>query len=248
MVFSGFIQTLRAPGESAAGLVNEVKFVGDEALANQAGALLDAVCLPDGEYPEGRINSIYFDGPARISLAEKVDGDNLKLKVRIRWYGRPAGAEATEIPVFIEAKRRLGSARRKARVAVPAPAQWIAETPLDDDRLTAFLYRHAAALGEEIPLNLAPVLCISYERRRFRCPQTGSRIALDRNIRAGRINPRQFPVTAPVHLDRAVCEIKTRGQPLPGWTEALYRVGFRQRSFSKYGECMNRVLLGGAPA
>ena len=248
MVFSGFIQALRAPEESAAGLVNEVKFAGDETLAGQALALLDAVCLPDGEYPEGQINSIYFDGPARISLAEKVDGDNLKSKVRIRWYGRPAGADGAEIPVFIEAKRRLGAARRKARVAAPAPARWIAETPLDDDRLAAFLYRHAAALGEEIPLNLAPVLCISYARRRYLCPQTGSRIALDRAIRADRINPRQFPVAAPVRLDRAVCEIKTRGRPLPGWAEALYRAGFRQRSFSKYGECMNRVLLGGSPA
>lgn len=247
MNFRGFSHAFRSRTAQEEGLVNELKFVGDETLADSAIALMEAGCLSDSEYPEGKIHSIYFDGPHRSFHAEKMDGDNLKLKVRIRWYGRPDPPGDAEIPVFIEAKHRLGSARRKHRIAVPVPERWINEVPLDDPSLPAFLYRHAGALGEAIPLNLIPVLCISYDRRRYRCPQTDSRIAVDRRIRADRINGREFPSAARIQVDRTVCEFKHPGQALPSWSQALYQAGFRLRSFSKYGECMNQVLQGGAP-
>lgn len=247
MNFGGFIQILDSLAAKEEGFVNEVKFVGDETLADLAIALLDACCQPDSQYPAGRIHSIYFDGPLRPFHAEKADGDNVKQKVRIRWYEPPAGSDDAEIPVFIEVKHRLGSARRKHRIPVTAPGPWIRATPLDDPALPAFLYRHAGSLGEAIPLNLEPVLCISYERRRYLCPQTGSRIAVDRQIRANRINERQMPSVSCIQVNRTVCEFKNRGKDLPAWSLALYQAGFRLRSFSKYGECMNQVLQGGGP-
>ncbi len=247
MNFCGFNHLRQALEAQEPGLVNEVKFVGDETLADQAMTLMDACCLPDSEFPVGHIHSIYFDSPHRYFHSEKVDGDNLKLKVRIRWYGRPGPLRDGEIPTFIEAKHRLGSARRKHRIAVPAPERWINEARLDDPALPAFLYRHAGAFGEAIPLNLIPVVCISYERRRYLCPQTGSRIAVDRRIQANRINAREFPSVSRIQVHRTVCEFKNQGKAPPSWSQALYQAGFRLRSFSKYGECLNQVLHGGAP-
>ena len=237
-------QSLAEPVEK---LVNEVKYVGTERHTEMVSALLAAACQPDGEYPVGAINSIYFDTPNRQFHDEKLNGDNLKLKVRLRWYGRPGPLTDEDVPAFIEAKHRLGSARRKTRIAVRAPARWLATVPLDDPGLVDFLYRHAAELGEAIPHILSPSVCISYSRQRYICPVTGSRVAVDWQIRAGRVNPARFPTVGPVHLDRIVVEFKNQTKELPAWSYPLFQMGLRLRSFSKYGECMNQVLQGGAP-
>lgn len=240
-----FFDALSAP---ASGLVNELKFVGDELLADAATAILEACSLPDLQFPIGHINSIYFDTPARAYLAEKVDGDNVKQKVRIRWYGREGEPRDGDIPAFIEVKGRLGSARNKCRISVPVSERWISEVPLDHPSVAAFLYSHAGRLEAPLLLNLEPVLCISYERRRYTCPQTGSRIAIDRRIRAERVNGSQFPSVSGVRLNQMVCEFKKAGKALPAWSEMLYSTGLRLRSFSKFGELMNTILNGGAPA
>lgn len=247
MEFHGFTGVLDWFAAKEEGLVNEVKFVGDETLADRAIALMDSGCLPDPHYPVGRIHSIYFDSPDRMALAEKVDGDNRKQKVRIRWYERPAGAAGDEIPVFIEIKHRLGSARRKHRHTTPANERWISTTPLSDPALPAFLHRQAGNLEGGWPLHWVPSICISYERRRYLCPQTGSRIAVDRCIEANRVNEALLPSVARIRLNRSLCEFKNRGGSAPPWALALCQAGFRLRSFSKYGECMNQVLNGGAP-
>ena len=236
------------PEAAESGLTSELKFVGDETLAPAALALLDADCWPDPQHPAGQIHSVYFDTPDRRFHAEKTDGDNLKRKVRIRWYERPEADAAGETTVFVELKLRIGSARRKHRLAVPAPTRWLRTAPLDDPAWPAFLYRHAGALPEAIPLHLAPALCIRYARDRYVCPRTGSRIAVDRDIRAERLNPELLPGAPRVHLDRSLCEFKNRGGVLPALGEALFAAGFRLRSFSKYGECMNQALNGGTPA
>ena len=238
----------RAFGTSSKGLVNELKFVGDALLTGDAVGLLEAACLHDPQHPRGEIHSIYFDTCARTYLAEKINGDNLKQKVRLRWYGQRGLSPGDNVTVFVEVKNRLGSARRKSRLALSAPYRWISQTPLDDPALSAFLYRHASLLSEPIPSHLVPVVCISYERRRYLCPQTGSRIALDNRIRAERFNTTQFAGVAGVQIDRAVCEFKNEGKALPEWSESLYSLGFRLRSFSKFGECMNQILIGGTYA
>ena len=229
-------------------LVGELKYVGNETLADYAIALLESGCRPDPEFPLGQINSIYFDSPTQTAYEDKLNGDNLKLKVRIRWYGESIGATQTdEVQAFIEIKHRIGSARRKNRRQVSVPARWISEVPLGDPSLPAFLYRHARLFDEALPSNLAPSLCISYERRRFLCPRTGSRLAVDQHIRASRINEAMLPSVVGVRLNWALCEFKSHGGAAPPWGLALYRAGFRLRSFSKYGECMTQVFQGGAP-
>ncbi len=230
-------------------LIGELKYVGNETLADYAIALLESGCLPDPEFPLGQINSIYFDTPHQSAFTDKLNGDNLKTKVRIRWYGTHSEhSPAEDIPAFLEIKHRIGSARMKNRRPVSAPARWIREVPLDDPSLSAFLYRHIGLFDEALPPRLIPSICITYERRRYVCPRTGSRLAVDRHIRAGRINPAMLPTVTGVRLNWALCEFKSHGGTPPPWGFALYRAGFRLRSFSKYGECMNQALNGGAPA
>ena len=50
-----------------------------------AYALLRQICRPDGEYPEGQVNSLYFDTPDLDQYVRSAAGDFKKDKVRLRW-------------------------------------------------------------------------------------------------------------------------------------------------------------------
>ena len=223
-------------------LVNERKFVGDARDLPFVLALLDARLLPDRYHETGRINSVYFDTPGLHAWSEKANGDNLKRKVRARWYGRP-GELGAETPVFLECKHRLGSARRKARIEVAAPTDLLLRAPLSDPGWPALFAAHAEELGEPVGPDWSPVCRIEYDRVRYNDLENGSRVSVDWNVE-GFPNEERFPWAAPVALDALVCEFKNRGGAPPRWSEALQRAGLRLRSFSKYGECMMRIASG----
>lgn len=223
-------------------LVNERKFVGDELDVPFLLALLDSRLPTDRRHGKGRVNSVYFDTPALRSWSEKTNGDNLKRKVRARWYGRPA-ALGPETPVFLELKRRIGSARDKTRVETRVPTALLIRTPLSSPAWPDLFASHAARLGEPVGPDWSPVCRIEYDRVRFDDPESGSRVSVDWNIVAFP-NAERFPWAAPVSLGALVCEFKSRGGPPPRWSEALRNAGLRLRSFSKYGECMNRIVNG----
>ena len=96
-------------------LVNERKFSGSQLAFGQARTILESYCTPDDWYAAGVVNSVYFDTPGFSSYRETLNGDNVKTKVRLRWYGTRDKLPG-EVPVFIEVKGRFGSARRMAPV------------------------------------------------------------------------------------------------------------------------------------
>lgn len=228
-------------GGGAAPLTCERKFAGPASAAARAEAVLRARCLPDPEHPRNRIASIYFDTPSLSSLAEKENGDALKTKIRLRWYDDEAG-DGT-IPAFLEAKRRLCAARSKARVVADVSSGWLRQTPLDDGSFVSFLALWAPKLG--LPAGAwTPVCCISYDRLRFIDPVDGSRVSLDFDIEAPRVNGARFPwASPPVRLDAAVCEFKNPGGNPPAWAHEMARAGLGFGSFSKYGELAG-ILAG----
>ena len=159
-------------------LVNERKFVGDARDLPFVLSLLDARLLPDRYHATGRINSVYFDTPGLRAWDEKANGDNLKRKVRARWYGRPGDLSAPETPVFLELKRRIGSARDKVRAEVRAPTDLL-RAPLSDPRWPALFAAHAPELGEPVGPEWAPVCRIEYDRVRYNDLENGSRVSVD---------------------------------------------------------------------
>ncbi|MBQ9727504.1 MAG: VTC domain-containing protein [Kiritimatiellae bacterium] len=201
--------------------------------------------MPDRAHPAGRTNTVYYDTPDLRAWAEKEDGDGLKRKVRARWYGRP-GELSGNVPVFLELKYRVGAARRKERAMSFAPASALEQAPLDDRFWLDLFARAAGRLGAPVGPAWAPTCMISYDRLRWDDPRGGSRVSLDRDIRAPRWNPARFPWGASVELGEIVCEWKNRTGDPPAWAGEMVRAGLLLRSFSKYGECMAR-LAGGRP-
>lgn len=224
----------------------ERKFTAPTDRVEQALLLLGHFCAPDSKYPVGVIKSVYYDTRTLDAYEDKAHGQFLKTKVRARWYAEEKSAQ-DGMPLFIEVKHRLGGGRRKLRRKLQVSRAWMESVPLDDPALRTLLYDHTRDLGEPLPADLFPVICIAYSRHRFVCSSTGARVCLDFDIRAERVNPGILSCRACPSLGSAVFEIKDVGQVDIPWLDALYGAGFRSRSFSKYGECIRRTLEGGAP-
>lgn len=228
-------------------LSNERKFVASGLRAAMATALFDQLLLPDGDFPANTITSVYYETPDFRSFLEKADGDNLKHKVRLRWY-RAATETPGDTTAFLEVKFRVGSARHKLRHSLPLDRHWLETARLTDP---GFLRVLQQASQEELPWispALLPAVCISYDRHRYRCPFTGGRVAVDTSIRANRFHPDLFPLGVPVCLDQVVCEFKDAAQIDIPWAHHLQDAGFRLLSFSKFGEVVRLLHLGGTPA
>lgn len=223
--------------------VNERKFSGSASCLPQVLAVLDARCAPDDWFSAGIVNSIYFDTTGLSSYWEKANGDNVKTKIRLRWYGE-SEALPDEVPAFIEVKGRIGSARDKIHVETKAPRELLTSAPFEDSALPDFLASSSTDLGIPISREWRPVCCISYNRRRYFDTPSMSRVAIDWNIEAKRFNRVRFPWARPVSLDSIVCEFKNNGGEPPIWSEHMLAAGLRFGSFSKYGECMERLIKG----
>lgn len=226
-------------------LVCERKFVSCNADPQGAIALLQAMTRPDGHYPVGSLESVYFDDAGLSSYYEKANGDALKRKVRIRWYRPPAGG-GPEGPTdaFLEIKDRIGAARDKCRVRFQADGALLDRAPLDDPVWDEILRGACASAGLELPAGLLPTVSIRYSRHRFVCPLTGARISIDYDIAAPRANGAVFPFAAPLSCPAVVCEAKHHSARAWPWSADLAAQGYACTSFSKYGYFIAKLLSG----
>lgn len=196
-------------------------------------ALLHSRCLPDGQYPADRINSVYFDTSTLSLLAEKINSDYIKTKVRLRWYGNPAPGAVQ--PGYLEMKRKIGVRRTKSRKRVDLDTSDLIEGTENYSALAEAL-RHAPEIGWSGAV-LHPMVVIRYVRHRFIEPETRSRIALDSHICFSSHNSVFFPRARPRILRHGVLEVKNEAGELPRNLQVLKsRLGSRD-SFSKYEEC-----------
>ena len=235
------------PNRDAQPLVRERKFVSHGISADAVVSILRAWCAPDGQFPVGELESIYFDDPLLSSYWEKANGDALKRKVRIRWY-REAGMPQGSANAYLEIKDRVGAARDKARFRFTASIRDLETRPLEDPWFPALLREQSANAGFPVPDALVPTVSIRYLRHRFVCPETLSRISVDYCISSTRANGRLFPGAAtslPLSLDVVICEAKSAAVRALPFGEALSRLGMRMESFSKYGCLVERIMQGG---
>ena len=232
------------PATAEAPLVRERKFVSDRADPTAAVALLRAWAAPDPRFPEGELESVYFDTPSLEAWRQKANGDAVKRKVRLRWYRGPVPAGGRRA-AWLEVKDRIGSARDKVRHRVECEASWLEGAPLSDPGWPALLARLSAEAGFPLGDGLLPTVAIRYRRSRFVCPATGSRLSVDRAISCPRANGALLPFAAPLDCPCTVVEAKSADVWDWPFGEDLASMGFRLESFSKYGYFLERILQGG---
>ena len=98
--------------------------------------------------------------------------------------------------------------------------------------------------GIRLPEPLLPVLVLSYQRRRWLEPSSGSRISLDTRIQVDRAHPLLLSAERDVQLDDAILEVKGEHNELPGPLRHLATIGCVRESVSKYGVCFQRISGG----
>lgn len=220
----------------------ESKFVGTADQEEFVIAWVRHVCLPDPVHPDAVVSSLYYDTTGLSAYHEKVDGDFLKTKCRLRWYDPDIVADPALRTAYLEIKHKIGQGRRKSRARVVVERTWFDDATLDHPRFLEILSGNAFSLGERLPAGLLPAAVVRYRRRRFICPFTLSRICLDTGIGLGRVNERLLPRLGPVELGTIVLEVKDGGSAQIPWLAKLHAAGIRQRSFSKYGACIASLL------
>ncbi|MDH3378406.1 MAG: VTC domain-containing protein [Gammaproteobacteria bacterium] len=220
----------------AESLETEIKFAVPANRTAITLRMLEQLCDPDPKYPFGIISSIYYDSPNWDYLREKRDSDYLKTKVRLRWYEQTDADTETPDLSHMEIKYRIGSKRKKIRVPTIFSGKYLSNTELDDAKLLR-MPSILATKGAPIRQPIFPAFIVRYCRNRFVDRSTGARLCLDYSICSPKSNSFMVGSPYPCMLQSSVLEIKGTDGELPLSLQALFKVGLRRESFSKYYEC-----------
>ncbi len=124
-----------------------------------------------------QVNSLYFDTFDFTDLEDQVDGNMLREKYRIRWYG--SWAEEVNQP-FLEIKKKVGLLGEKERFELK-PFHWSEIQDAD-----AFISKIASQLPPLPALALRarrPSLYLAYQRRYWLSQDGKYRLTLDWDMR-----------------------------------------------------------------
>jgi len=207
-----------------------------------ARGLLRHICLRDRDYPEGRVNSLYFDTPDLDQFQKSDNGDYERKKFRIRWYGDLRN-HSDMIPAYPELKSKRGFASRKQRRRILVPVQQLEIARLGYGIVKRnLMIRILSEFGHFPEAPLQPVIVISYKRFRFSEILTGARVSLDCKIRSSFVAPGLWHSEADLMLEGAVIEIKGLSTEIPGSLRSISVLGTDWTRFSKYANCVESQL------
>ena len=218
---------------------HEIKFLGPSRAEPFVAASLEALCAPDGHFPDNVVHSIYFDSPDLASYAEKANGDYLKTKLRLRWYAEPGERRprsGRDWSAWLEIKTRAGSrgVKRRKLLRLPGPSPL---EGLDPEALGAVVQEHAGS-------SRRPTCWVSYSRTRLWGPDGVTRLAIDRNLRAEWvarwIPSRWFGAAPPVF----VVEVKGDTAAVHPALSTLILRHAQKRALSKYALCLDYARGG----
>ncbi len=196
----------------------------------------------NGEIPEYSVRSIYFDTPTLRYYVEKIEGIDLRKKLRIRGYN--GGGYNPE--VFLEIKRKNIQSvwKNRAPLYYKKVQEFLRTGDVDrfiitdngiamaDENARRFLfhvYQHA----------LQPIVLVTYEREAYTGRFDRSlRLTIDKNLRSA-IYPELDHLFSEDGMKRCiphhfVVEVKFNKR-MPNWINAILgELGVRRRAVSKY--------------
>ncbi len=200
------------------------------------------VYTSNGDIPEYSVRSIYFDTPTLRYYVEKIEGIDIRKKLRIRGYN--GGGINPE--VFLEIKRKNIQSVWKNR----APLYY---KKVDDFLLSGDVERyiitdngiaHAADNARRFLFHvyqhaLQPLVLVTYEREAYTGRFNRSfRLTIDKNLRSA-VYPEMDQLYSEKNMVRCiphhfVVEVKFHNR-MPNWIHAILgTLGVRRRAASKY--------------
>lgn len=194
------------------------------------------------------VHSIYFDSPDYRYYREKIEGDLVRVKPRLRSYRTSLDGPPTGI--FLELKGRYDRIVHKRRVSIDRllaerllyqtpvhPNGWAAESPV----LSEFQY-----LSHRFQLR--PCVSVLYHRTAyFGAYWPNLRMTFDRIVLcspATSLNAASEDFAQIIPCGQTVMEVKYNDK-LPRFIlSQLYSLGLQQRTFSKYATSLERCFRG----
>jgi hypothetical protein len=203
-----------------------------------ARSLMSHICLPDGDYPENTVNSLYFDTPDLDRFQESINGSYKREKIRIRWYDCN-GNQNGEIPVFVELKFKRGYASKKQRRKILVPAENLGKIRGGNTIVSrSILLRTLSEFGYFSEEFLQPVIWITYKRLRFTEIMTGMRLSFDSLLRSTPASPWMGHSETGLMLEGGIIEIKGPSIRIPESLRSISILGTDWSRFSKYASCL----------
>lgn len=185
--------------------------------------------------------SLYYDTPALDFFWQKIDGEEERVKLRLRTYVHDSSHKKQ--PVFLEIKRKKNQNIFKKRILLKTESTdhffeqpWNNAYTKESTALAEETQKEMESLGTL--LHLQPTLLISYKREPFvNRDNLNSRVTFDTNIRYRSANfsltknPMDKHVLSPSHV---IMEIKYTDY-FPRWLlSLLHKYNCEARTFSKY--------------
>ena len=181
-------------------------------------------------FPDRQINSIYFDDFSFSSFEDSIEGNCLRTKTRLRWYGN----EDSDVSAVLELKKKQGIYswkhlyQNKYRIN-PNARNWAT--------FIKFLQKEGKDL---ILTQLKPKSIVSYQRSYYASFDGKVRITIDRNLKTYRqdisVNPN---LSRPKdHFELIIMEMKVDVSNSDLIREVSEDIPFNPKRFSKYCESM----------
>ena len=182
-------------------------------------------------FHDRQINSIYFDNFSLSSFEDSIEGNCLRTKTRLRWYGN----ENDEVSAVLELKKKQGMYswkhlhRNKYRIN-PNARNW-----------SSFIIFSREEPKDLILTHLKPQSIVSYRRSYYASFDGKVRITIDRNLKTYRqyssIDPN---LSRPKnHFDLIIMEMKVDASNSHLIREVCKDIPFNPKRFSKYCESLS---------
>lgn len=199
------------------------------------------------------VNSIYYDDDKYTSYHEKIDGEDQRVKIRLRFYGDFGQLTAPgDNTVFLEAKHRYNNLIHKERLLYNAeflpffgksndlhnPESWISKSN-NPETINSLIH-----LIEKRPIS--PQCWLSYHREPYLCRLDPSlRITFDTNLRVHGSNAIQdhHANDGTLFLPENLCVLEIKFHwAIPLWVlDASRHMGLQLRRYSKYCSALEEL-------
>ena len=184
-------------------------------------------------FPDRQINSIYFDDSSFSSFEDSIEGNCLRTKTRLRWYGN----ENDEVSAVLELKKKQGMYswkhlyQNKYHIN-PNARNW-----------STFIKFSKEEANDLILTHLKPKSLVSYQRSYYASFDGKVRITIDQNLKTIRqdlgVNPN---LSRPKqHLDLIIMEMKVDVSNSHLIREVFEYIPFNPKRFSKYCESLGSL-------
>ncbi|MBI5649447.1 MAG: polyphosphate polymerase domain-containing protein [Chloroflexi bacterium] len=220
----------------------ELKYLVPRKTASAFQQSLRAFLMPD-DHGDARgryaLASLYYDGPDLRFYHEKIDGINVRRKLRIRHYASSASLTDDHL-VLVEIKQRVNRVTQKRRVVLPYRE---ARRLCDARQTPAHLPEDAAVINEMMWMlwqyNLRPASIVRYTRQALVGTDydPGVRVTFDTDLtfQIRHLDLAESPTGLPMFpADWTVVEIKVN-ERIPDWlTELVAAHNLNLVRISKY--------------